>query len=379
MQSDSTGTEHSLDALIPYETKIFWKDQLIHLSKSVSSTLEINRLIESILHSCLTMAQITQVGVLVAEAADTHNMTLHNASINLEQDEADPIIVPEKSDFTKAILIENIDVVSVDELDPLIPKYPGIAPVLAKINKLAAGTSIVPLRNKSRIIGIILLGPKASGEKLTPEEKRFLHDLGAITASAVANARLYELATTDMMTKLKIHHFFQTRLREEMEISEETNHPLSLILTDIDHFKPFNDTYGHQVGDVVLKEVAGTLLKLARANHVPSRYGGEEFAVILPGMNGAAALEFAENVRRSVEQLRVKNPQTSHPDKELKVTVSIGVAEFNSKIDFNNHDIIERCDQALYRAKHSGRNRVEMAFDEPAGKNVDAAGHVLEG
>lgn len=154
---------------------------------------------------------------------------------------------------------------------------------IKQLSKLNEGLLLVPLKAKGRINGILVMGPKSDGEAYLAEEKAFLSDLASLAAIAVENARLYELATVDMMTKLKIHHFFQTRLREEMELARETGQPLALLLTDIDHFKKFNDTYGHQIGDLVLKEVAKVLINIARGKDLAARYGGKSFLSIAPG------------------------------------------------------------------------------------------------
>ena len=144
-----------------------------------------------------------------------------------------------------------------------------------------------------------------------------------------------------------------------IEIARETGQPLSLLLTDIDHFKKFNDTYGHQIGDLVLKEVAKVLISTAKGKDIAARYGGEEFAMIAPGRNLEAARVVAEKYRERIEKLTVKNP-SNKGEKQLKVTVSVGVATFDPGADHENKHLIERTDQALYAAKHAGRNRVEI-------------------
>ena len=196
---------------------------------------------------------------------------------------------------------------------------------VVQLSRLSDRLLLIPLKAKGRINGILIMGPKSDGEEYLAEEKAFLSDLASLAAIAVENARLYELATVDMMTKLKIHHFFQTRLREEMELARETGQPLSLLLTDIDHFKKFNDTYGHQIGDLVLKEVAKVLITAAKGKDLAARYGGEEFSLIAPGRDLETALAIAEKYRERIEKLNVKNP-TDKGDKILKVTVSVGVA-----------------------------------------------------
>ena len=161
------------------------------------------------------------------------------------------------------------------------------------------------------------------------------------------------MATLDRMTRLYIHHYFQERLLEEIRRCSRKKSPLSLIMCDIDHFKKFNDDYGHQQGDRVLKEVAKIFKSSLRSVDIPARYGGEEFAVILPETELKAASVIAERLRSKVEEYEFPGQ-----DKPLHVTVSLGVAQYNEKIDKTREDFIKRTDIALYKAKNDGRNLI---------------------
>ncbi|MFN3247008.1 MAG: GGDEF domain-containing protein, partial [Leptonema sp. (in: bacteria)] len=148
---------------------------------------------------------------------------------------------------------------------------------------------------------------------------------------------------------------FQSRLKEEREKALKRNTSLYFMLTDVDKFKTFNDTYGHQAGDEVLKAVAKVLQSLAKPPFFAARYGGEEFCLVMPGLkNDEEALEIGEKFRSGVE-----NTVVYHEGKELKVTASAGIAKFDPSLDAKtNKNIIERADQALYECKRQGRNRV---------------------
>ena len=130
----------------------------------------------------------------------------------------------------------------------------------------------------------------------------------------------------------------------------EANKRFCVVMSDVDHFKHFNDTYGHQVGDVVLKEVANALRESIRSSDVVARYGGEEMIVLLRGASLENGLVVAEKLRKSVEEHSVKDKDNTH-----KVTISLGVASFKSKD--TEETVIKRADDGLYKAKEEGRNR----------------------
>lgn len=351
-----------------WEKKIFDLEQLVHISKALSSNLELNALIDNILNITLAQSQSMQTGVFISPDVDASDFQLHPKSIGFDFDHRHPPRIPQKSDFIRYLIANS-------------PKNTGIAITELEKNLQAAHISAVaeidmfkqlseqlilfPLKGRggNKIAGILILGPRPDGMSFMPADLAYLSDLASIAAIAIENARLYLLATTDMMTKLKIHHFFQTQLRECREESRESGRPLAMLLTDIDHFKPFNDTYGHQLGDLVLQEVARVVMENVGPADICARYGGEEFAVILPGKDLNGARKTAEKIRKAVEKLEVPNP-TNIGARTLKVTISVGIGLFNPALDVENKTLIERCDQALYKAKHGGRNRVETIETE---------------
>jgi diguanylate cyclase len=146
--------------------------------------------------------------------------------------------------------------------------------------------------------------------------------------------------------------------------ANKTGEPLSLVITDIDHFKHFNDTYGHQMGDQVLRLVGRTLTDSVKGRDTPARYGGEEFALILPQTRLADALVLAEQIRRTIMRRHIVRRDTG--DDFGTITLSMGVAAYHPTEHLM--DTIRRADAALYQAKRSGRNRVvsEEALEKQA-------------
>ncbi|MDI6796227.1 MAG: diguanylate cyclase [Desulfatibacillaceae bacterium] len=170
------------------------------------------------------------------------------------------------------------------------------------------------------------------------------------------NRQLQELANRDGLTGLFNHRYFQEALSKDFQRAMRYHESLSCVLLDIDFFKKFNDTYGHQTGDVVLKTLGGIIEDSLRDTDLAARYGGEEFALVLYHTPAPAAYMVADRLRQSVE-----NHEFVHDDLVLKVTISVGVATFPHPDIPDHKTLVECADKALYRAKEAGRNQV-IAF-----------------
>lgn len=168
-----------------------------------------------------------------------------------------------------------------------------------------------------------------------------------------ANEKLRCLALEDGLTGLYNHRHFHEILDQELERSRRHSRSLSLLLLDIDFFKKVNDSYGHLIGDQVLKRLAIQVRKVTRASDIIARFGGEEFAIILPETNTAGTRVFGERVRRSIEMMDIGVREYS-----FRVTVSVGGTTFEPDMPINNREIlIEVADKAVYHSKGLGRNR----------------------
>lgn len=168
--------------------------------------------------------------------------------------------------------------------------------------------------------------------------------------------RMYESAIRDGLTKAYNRQYFEERLSSEFSYARRHFIPLSLIMVDIDHFKKINDTYGHPVGDVVLKYLVQTIMKNIRNEDMLSRYGGEEFTILARNTDSHSILTLAERIRSSVESQRVPAGNLT-----IKITISAGCSTLENRNYRKPAELVAAADEALYRAKNTGRNRVEQA------------------
>ncbi|MEK7434605.1 MAG: diguanylate cyclase [Cyanobacteriota bacterium] len=230
----------------------------------------------------------------------------------------------------------------------------------------AKHTICVPLKSERDILGVICLFDKESKvEKENPNpftpfterDESMITSLTNHTATLWQKAKFYEMATVDGLTQLYVRRFFEQRIGEELRKAQRLDRKLSLMFIDIDHFKKFNDTWGHQTGDDVLRVVAKKIKDSVRKGiDIAARYGGEELTVIMPETDANGAVILAERIRLSIEKANLDNPNGGEP---LKVTISIGVSTFPDHA-VNVQDLVEKADIAVYKSKANGRNRATL-------------------
>jgi two-component system, cell cycle response regulator len=217
--------------------------------------------------------------------------------------------------------------------------------------------ALVPAEERAAMLAALRLGAEVvrtpvDAEELLARMVRALQERDRVEALLARVNSLERMSITDGLTQVHNHRYFQDRLREEFRRAQRYDDPLSLILLDLDHFKNFNDQHGHQVGDIVLRDVAASLQRSVRETDLLARYGGEEFAILLPRTPMAGALTVAERVWRELGQLH------TGPERTLRVTASVGVASFPHHAVGSAEQLVRSADESLYRAKHEGRDRV---------------------
>ncbi len=239
------------------------------------------------------------------------------------------------------------------EKDPRFKKFENVDEELKSIIS-------VPLKIKDQIIGVINIDNKRKFNIFNMDDLQLLSTFANQAAIAIQNAKLHQeikqLAITDDLTGLYNFRYIKDRLEEEVKRAQRFKHLLALIMADIDHFKEFNDNYGHLAGNKVLQNIADILRSNIREVDIAARFGGEEFIIILPEANKKEAHKIAERIRIKVEDYNFINKK-SHPNE--KVTLSLGVTScFQESV--TPQGLIYKVDQALYQAKRRGRNRVEV-------------------
>jgi diguanylate cyclase (GGDEF)-like protein len=216
----------------------------------------------------------------------------------------------------------------------------------------------VALKGNRGVVGVVEVLNKIGAKSFTKTDLKILEAFAIQAGFAIENARLYEMAITDGMTKLYIKRFFTYRLEEELLRARRYKNKLGLLIIDIDHFKKVNDTHGHQAGDKVIIEVANILKDTARNVDIPCRYGGEELALIAPETGKEGMLILAERLRK-----RIEDAEIDVEGKIVKITVSVGCVVYPDCKEYENPDELVKCaDSALYYGKENGRNAVTM-FD----------------
>lgn len=220
------------------------------------------------------------------------------------------------------------------------------------------GWKQLPIKAGTAFVGMIQIRNDAKADEQT--QVLILKMLAEQVNTSLSNLHLRESLTRqalrDPLTSLYNRRFMEETLNREMLRATREKGPLALIMFDLDHFKKLNDTYGHAIGDLVLKRVAEAAMKNIRGHDVACRYGGEEFVVILPGAAAVVAMQRAEQIRWAIRELKfdVKSKE------RLRVTSSFGVAAF-PKNGSTVKAVLAACDGALYESKTAGRNRVTLA------------------
>jgi diguanylate cyclase (GGDEF)-like protein len=332
---------------------IYRLHEIFSIAMDLNSILDLKTLINSILLTFIGEFSCKTTLFLLSGKKTKNRLTVFNSKGFFRKDLENLIV--EKSDPLIGYLQPVVYPQKVKELVSEVKD----SFALKKLNELKVEI-VTPVIVKKDVEGIICLGPRVGEKDYDKKDLEHFTILVNFISGAIENAALYkeveELSYTDGMTSLHNYRYFELRLIEEVSRHHRTKNGLSLLILDIDHFKIFNDTLGHQAGDEVLRTLAELLKETVRDNDIVARYGGEEFAIILPSVPPKGAIILAERIRKLISE-------TSVPGEEVqpggKLTVSIGSASMPHDAE-DWKDLIYKADTALYTAKRSGRNQVRL-------------------
>jgi diguanylate cyclase (GGDEF)-like protein len=306
------------------------------------------------LHWMLAITQSIDVGVVVLDrhyCVQVWNNFMENRSGVLPSEAAGQSffkLFPEINEQWFSKKIENVVTLgtpafTIWEQRPYLMRFKNYQPITGQEDFMYQNTTLFPLRSTNSEISHICLVIYDVTDVATNR-----HQLQA------ANAQLQKLSSTDHLTELYNRGHWEDAVKREYARHSRYASNASLVMIDIDHFKRVNDTYGHQAGDAVIRRVAEVIRRHARDADVAGRYGGEEFAVLLPDTDKEGARVFSERLRQAIEAEVVE-----HEGQRIRCTISLGVADLSQPLE-GYESLIERADQALYDSKENGRNQVSV-------------------
>ena len=328
-----------------------------HVSRTISSQLDKHEMISRIIESIKGAIPFDRVSVYLLDDSRENLELSYSSGLGV-----DSALSLQRGQGTPGRIVESGEHIQIHDLALFHETSDDYIHVPGEEKRPGSyiGTA---LKVSNTTIGVIGIDhPEKYG--LSVDDMDFMAMLSHQIAAGIQKAQLLEklehLSQRDGLTGLYNHRVFQERLRQELARRDRISEPLTLVMLDIDHFKQFNDNFGHQTGDAVLKELSQLLSMQCRcdATDICCRYGGEEFAIIMPGLTALHAATTTERIRSNVEHhtFSVKSRST-----DIKVTLSLGVACIGGEEVITPEALVKKADEALYRSKKNGRNCVTIS------------------
>ncbi len=346
---------------VVFPKKLDYQKTIMDMSMKVVSVLDYQRLLEIINDTIVNIVGASSFALLLHDEESDAFMPIATYGV----DSAHMMPLQPMHDLLRFVRLLNREIFKDDlEEDGEI-----LSPEILTVFDSYRASFVIPMTYQASLKGVLFIGERKNNDLYTLRDVELLKILANHIVIALDNARLYELAIRDGLTRLYISRFFQQRISEEILNTIRAGRFLSFLMIDIDHFKMVNDTYGHQKGDQLLKELAHIITDQVRVVDIAARYGGEEFAIILPETDNAHAMAIAERIRKKVENTEF--------GMGIRQTVSIGVVTLDGKkasdrevISKNSTrtavrvmaesiktEMIQIADKAPYDAKKTGRNK----------------------
>lgn len=339
-----------------FNRQMFDFEQMIDIAKSFCSTLNFTNLLESIKYICMAQFHVLGAEIFIRDLISSDSFIQETE--NNQEDKTNALKIPAHSPLIK-ILLDQEGPVTMDYLEKNLDD-----PETLKTLKDLSPTLVIPLIQKNHLIGILLLLERIAIDNETAYTEIELYqimNIASLASVAINNASLVEKSSTDMMTHLKLKYFFYNALTEAIDSALNKGNNISIIMFDIDFFKKFNDTYGHECGDYVLVTVADIIRSSLRGDDMAARYGGEEFTVMLCNADKEDAMLVAERIRSRIEKY-----EFNYNGNILHVTISGGISVFDIKTNpiSSPKNLVNQADMGLYMSKRNGRNQI--TYFDPA-------------
>ncbi len=333
-------------------------EALLELTSLASSTLNPKEVLYLIVKKISEILKVTRCSMISINAEDQRYAQVLSTF-------EDPSITNIRLDLEKYPEIRN----ALSSRKPVIIKDAQKDPLMKEVKDVIAPLGIrsilvIPIFFREEIIGTMLLRTSRANHAFTKREIQLCVALAKASSHALYNAFLFQklyrekaklekLAITDYLTGIYNIRYFYSRLEEEFSRAERYQMPLSCIMLDIDHFKKINDSYGHRIGDFILREFAQIVKRYTRKSDLLARYGGEEFILLLPQTSLKGALIEARRLQKVVREIRFRQLKEGQG-----ITVSFGISYFPDKGVKKADDLINFADNALYKAKEKGRDLI---------------------
>ncbi|MFQ5586996.1 MAG: diguanylate cyclase [Thermodesulfobacteriota bacterium] len=334
---------------------------ILDITNTVSQTLDSGEILYSLVKKTAEFIGATRCSIVLIGKDDEAYIVASHESPTIRNLKIDLKKYPE---LKKALTTREPLIIGDMGSDPVLQDVKGLIKNIAHDSLL-----VVPIIWEEEMLGTLILRTRRTSKNFTSDEQKLCQIIANAAYHPLKKAKIVEdlkaekehlkkLAITDQLTGLYNHDFFYNRLNDEFNRAVRYEVPLALIMIDLDDFKVINDTHGHRVGDKVLKEVSELLKKTVRKTDIVSRYGGEEFSVILPHTTIQGAQEEAERIREII---------SSHSYAGLMdtvISISAGVAAYPNETILTSGDLVNIADNGLYEAKRSGKNRVVVQTKE---------------
>jgi diguanylate cyclase (GGDEF)-like protein len=317
---------------------------------ALTSTLNFEKVLDRILENISRVLPMDSASIMIVDDQGIAQVARYNglsAAVGSERTDLSPFVVSEVPNLNRmAQTGEPLIIADTKEVN------------YWKVNHKKGHSYLgSPIKVRGKVVGFINLDYNRAGFYTLGHAER-LQSFVDLAAIAIENAQMFkrmrDIATTDDLTGLNNRRNLFTLAKREVNRAIRTGRDLSLFLIDLDHFKEINDTYGHQMGDEVLKKVAALFQTQLRNIDIPGRYGGDEFFIILPDTGASEALILAARLLHLVREMKIMEN-----DRGTALTLSIGIACLQNTV-FSFSDLLRKSDQALYLAKQNGRDRIEI-------------------